>query len=67
MRAINSNIGKNKESAEKGEKLRCACGASEGELHKLGCDREHCPFCGGQLIFCAFDKGSLKLKIECTK
>lgn len=28
------------------------CGAEEGELHHLGCDMEHCPFCGGQLITC---------------
>lgn len=28
------------------------CGAKEGQLHKPGCDRERCPFCGGQLISC---------------
>jgi len=60
MRAINFNIGKNRESAEKGERLRCACGASEGELHELGCEREHCPFCGGQLVSCGCDVELLK-------
>jgi len=28
------------------------CGVKEGELHKLGCDMETCPFCGQQLISC---------------
>lgn len=28
------------------------CGVREGEIHRLGCDMEQCPFCGGQLISC---------------
>jgi len=28
------------------------CGCEEGQLHKLGCDMERCPFCGHQLISC---------------
>lgn len=28
------------------------CGVTEDKLHKPGCDMEHCPFCGGQLISC---------------
>lgn len=36
------------------------CRVKEGQLHKLGCDMERCPRCGGQLISCGcfkdFDK-----------
>ena len=28
------------------------CGVEEGQLHEPGCDKENCPFCGGQLISC---------------
>ena len=28
------------------------CGVQEGQFHKPGCDMEHCPFCGHQLISC---------------
>lgn len=28
------------------------CGAHYGHYHHPGCDRERCPICGGQLIFC---------------
>jgi hypothetical protein len=28
------------------------CGAQRGALHKLGCDLEPCPRCGGQAISC---------------
>ena len=35
------------------ETERCGdCGCIEGQLHVMGCDQEHCPFCGGQLISC---------------
>ncbi len=35
----------------------CDCGASEGELHELGCDFERCPCCRGQLTSCdCFDE-----------
>ena len=35
-----------------GKKICPDCNRSEGELHKLGCDMEKCPFCGHQLISC---------------
>ncbi len=28
------------------------CGISEGELHRFGCKKEKCPFCGGYLAVC---------------
>lgn len=28
------------------------CGARPGMLHRLGCDLEPCPYCGGQLLSC---------------
>ena len=28
------------------------CGAQPGEYHVMGCDRERCPRCGGQLLLC---------------
>lgn len=28
------------------------CDVEPGEFHKLGCDNEQCPYCGGQLISC---------------
>jgi len=28
------------------------CGVEEGQIHQLGCDKERCPFCRGQLISC---------------
>jgi hypothetical protein len=35
------------------EKASCFdCGVPEGEYHWNGCDKEWCPFCGGQLISC---------------
>src|SRR5260370_8248149 len=29
-----------------------ACNAKPGTLHKIGCDVEHCPRCGLQLLSC---------------
>ena len=35
------------------EKQTCHdCSIKEGELHKVGCDMEICPFCLGQLLSC---------------
>jgi hypothetical protein len=31
------------------------CAVEEGQIHKLGCDMERCPFCGHQLITCGCD------------
>lgn len=39
---------------ERRMRMKCHdCGCEEGQIHKLGCDTERCPFCGGQLICCS--------------
>lgn len=38
------------------------CGIKEGEIHKLGCDMEACPICGGQLISCGHYEEVVKSK-----
>ena len=42
------------------------CRVCEGEIYEYGCDGEHCPFCGGQLITCgcAYDKLGPKYGFE---
>jgi hypothetical protein len=41
---------------------RCGdCKVREGELHLIGCDKECCPFCGGQLVTCNCEYKYLKL------
>lgn len=36
-----------------GKDARCGdCGAKMGEYHKLYCDIQRCPICGGQLLSC---------------
>jgi hypothetical protein len=34
------------------------CGATPGELHKIGCDSPHCTICGTQLLQCGHVKGN---------
>jgi len=35
------------------ETVKCSdCGCAKGQLHRLSCFREECPFCGGQLVAC---------------
>src|SRR5215471_6528890 len=29
-----------------------SCEARVGQLHRLGCDIELCPYCGGRLLYC---------------
>jgi hypothetical protein len=33
-------------------------------MHQLGCDMEHCPFCGGQLISCECVYQKLKIDVS---
>ena len=41
------------EEETEAETDRCIdCGCREGDLHRRGCFREECPFCGGQLVTC---------------
>ena len=50
------------------EKQRCHdCDCLEGEIHKLGCDMETCPFCGGQLLSCDCCYTQLGYEIDETK
>jgi hypothetical protein len=32
------------------------CGANIGEHHTLGCHKEPCPYCGGQLLVCRLSR-----------
>jgi len=41
------------------------CGVREGQIHKLNCDMESCPFCGNQLMSC--DCCYEKLKLDCSE
>jgi hypothetical protein len=34
------------------------CGAAQGKYHRLGCDVEQCPYCGGQLYVCGHEPPS---------
>jgi len=43
------------------------CGTLEGQLHKLGCDMESCPFCGGQLITCGCEYTKLGFDYDWNK
>jgi hypothetical protein len=55
-------------SKKKTEEHRCHdCGVKEGGIHKLGCDMERCPFCGGQLISCDCPYKVLGLDFDISK
>ena len=44
---------------------RCLdCGVAEGRIHKPGCDKERCPFCGRQLLSCDCAYKLLKIDIS---
>ncbi len=32
------------------------CGVTKGQLHRVGCDAEECPCCGGQSILCECER-----------
>ena len=38
------------------ERVCVSCGVEEGQLHKVGCDIERCPFCGSDMINCVCKK-----------
>jgi len=40
------------------------CGSKYGHYHHYGCDCEHCPVCGGQLITCGCDIQYMNRKTE---
>ena len=45
----------------------CECGAEEGQLHKLGCRWEYCPFCESQFVEgcdCPYDLLGLKSRLH---
>lgn len=44
---------------------RCTdCGALYGHYHHWGCDNEHCPACGGQMLGCACKEVYIKYKVR---
>jgi hypothetical protein len=46
-------------------KMECGeCGAGAGRHHVLGCPKERCPFCRGQLAFCSCQQTQVGLSDE---
>lgn len=51
-------------SMGKWKSWKCRCRVDVGQLHKLGCEYEVCPFCGWQLIAC--ECRYKKLGVDCS-